>query len=111
MELHDASDLNAFQFYIYHLTKRESKSSGFVATGAEVIEVDEVLGLVWGHSGRLVDVREGGLFKPATGYHWDLVQGRKFMICSHRLELNQQVSWLLIGYTRVNNQSGARSAS
>ena len=76
MELHDASDFNAFQFYINHLTKKESKSSGFVATGAEVVEVElGVLGLVWGHSGRLVDVREGGLFKPATGYHWDLVQG------------------------------------
>ena len=38
------------------------------------------------------------------------LQGRKFMSCSHFQELCQQASWLLIGYTRVNNQSAARSA-
>ena len=32
-----------------------------------------------------------------------------FLSCSQ--ELCQQVSWLLIGYTRVNNQSEARTAS
>ena len=38
-------------------------------------------------------------------------QGRKFMSCSDCQELGQQVSWLLIGYTRVNNQSETRSVS
>ena len=38
-------------------------------------------------------------------------QGGKFMSCSHGQELCQQASWLLIGYTRGNNQSEARSAS
>ena len=32
---------------------------------------------------------------------------RKFMSCSHCQELCQQESWLLIGWTRVNNQSEA----
>ena len=35
-------------------------------------------------------------------------QGWKFMSRSHGQELGQQASWLLIGYTRVNNQSEAR---
>ena len=38
-------------------------------------------------------------------------QGWKFTSCSHCQELGQQVSWLLIGCTRVNDQSEARSAS
>ena len=39
-------------------------------------------------------------------------QGRNFMSCSYRQELGQQViRWLLIGCTRVNNQSEARTAS
>ena len=38
-------------------------------------------------------------------------QGWKFMSFSHCQELGQQATWLLIGYTRVNNQSEARSAS
>ena len=38
-------------------------------------------------------------------------QGWKSMSCSHCQELCQQASWLLIGCTRVNNQSEARSAS
>ena len=38
-------------------------------------------------------------------------QGWKFMICSHCQGLGQPVSWLLIGYTRVNNQSEDKSAS
>ena len=38
-------------------------------------------------------------------------QGWKFMSCSHCQELCQRVSWLLIGCTRVNNQSEAISAS
>ena len=33
---------------------------------------------------------------------------RKFMSCTHCQEWGQQASWLLIGYTRVNNQSEAR---
>ena len=41
----------------------------------------------------------------------DPEQGWKFMNCSHGHELGQQASWLLIGCTRVNNQSEARSAS
>ena len=40
-----------------------------------------------------------------------LRQGRKLMSCSHCQELRQQASWLLIGYTRGNNQSEARTAS
>ena len=39
------------------------------------------------------------------------VQGWKFMSCGHCQEKGQQASWLLIGCTRVNNQSEARSAS
>ena len=35
-------------------------------------------------------------------------QGWKFMSCSQCQDLGQQASWLLIGYTRVNNQSEAR---
>ena len=35
----------------------------------------------------------------------------KFMSCSHCEELCQRASWLLICYTRVNNQSEARSGS
>ena len=38
-------------------------------------------------------------------------QGWKLMSCCHCHELCQQVSWLLIGCTRVNNQSEARSVS
>ena len=38
-------------------------------------------------------------------------QGWKFFSFSHCQELCQQASWLLIGGTRVNNQSEARSAS
>ena len=38
-------------------------------------------------------------------------QGWKLMSCGHCLEFCQQVTWLLIGCTRVNNQSEARSAS
>ena len=34
----------------------------------------------------------------------------KFVSCSHCQELGQQAGWLLIGYTRVNNQSEVRSA-
>ena len=41
----------------------------------------------------------------------DIEQGWKFMSCRHCQELGQQASWPLIGYTRVNNQSEARSAS
>ena len=41
----------------------------------------------------------------------ETVQGRKFMSCSHCQELRQHPSWLLIGCTRVNNQSEASSAS
>ena len=41
----------------------------------------------------------------------DHAQGWKFMSCSQCQELCQQVSWLLIGCTRVNNQSESRSAS
>ena len=37
------------------------------------------------------------------------IQGWKFMSCSHCQEVCQQVSWLLIGCTKVNNQSKARS--
>ena len=33
------------------------------------------------------------------------ILGWKFMSCTHCQELDQQASWLLIGYTRVNNQS------
>ena len=40
-----------------------------------------------------------------------LNQGWKFMSCSQCQELCQQASWLLIGCTRVNNQSEARIAS
>ena len=40
-----------------------------------------------------------------------LHQGWKFMSSSHGQELGQQVSWLLIGCTRVNNQSEARTAN
>ena len=35
-------------------------------------------------------------------------QGWKLISCSHCQELCQQASWLLIGCTRVNNQSEAR---
>ena len=43
---------------------------------------------------------------------WPERQGRKLLSCSHRQkELSQQESWLLIGCTRVNNQSEARTAS
>ena len=35
--------------------------------------------------------------------------GWKFMSCCHCQQLGQQASWLLIGCTRVNNQSEARS--
>ena len=38
-------------------------------------------------------------------------QGRKFVGCSHCQELGKPAYWLLIGYTRVNNQSEAGSAS
>ena len=38
-------------------------------------------------------------------------QGWKIMSCSHCQELCQQASWLLIGCTRLNNQSEARTAS
>ena len=41
----------------------------------------------------------------------EAIQGWKFMSYSHCQELGQQASWLLIGCTRVNNQSEARSAS
>ena len=41
----------------------------------------------------------------------DYSQGRKFMSCSHRQELGQQASRLLIGCTKVNNQSEAWTAS
>ena len=37
------------------------------------------------------------------------LQGWKFMSCIHCQELCQQASWLLIGCTRVNNQSEART--
>ena len=47
------------------------------------------------------------LFKDNKVYH----QGWKFMNCSHCQELCQQASWLLIGCTRVNHQSEARSAN
>ena len=40
-----------------------------------------------------------------------IIQGWKFMSCSHCQEFGKQKSWLLIGFTGVNNQSGARSAS
>ena len=39
------------------------------------------------------------------------LQGWKLMSCSHCREFCQQASWLLIGYTRVNNHSEAKSAS
>ena len=42
---------------------------------------------------------------------WYTNQGWKFMSWSHCQGLGQQASWLMIGYTRVNNQSEARSAS
>ena len=38
-------------------------------------------------------------------------QGWIFFSCSHCQELCQQASWLLIGCTRVNNQSEAEFAS
>ena len=38
-------------------------------------------------------------------------QGRNFLSCSHCQKLRQQASWLLIGCTRVNNQSEVRLAS
>ena len=38
-------------------------------------------------------------------------QGRKLLSCSHCQGLGQQASWLLIGFSSVNDQSEARSAS
>ena len=38
-------------------------------------------------------------------------QGRKLMSCSHCQEMGQQASWLLIGYTRMKNQSEDNSAN
>ena len=38
-------------------------------------------------------------------------QGWKFISYSHCQKLGQQASWLLISYTRVNNQSEERSAN
>ena len=35
--------------------------------------------------------------------------GWKYMNCSHCQELSQQASWLVIGCTRVNNLSEART--
>ena len=49
----------------------------------------------------------------SSAYSMDpiLGQGWKFMSCSHCQELGQQASWLLTGYTRVNNQSEAKIVS
>ena len=47
----------------------------------------------------------GGMVQTVT------FQGWKFMSCSRCQELGQQASWLLIGCTRGDNQSEARSAS
>ena len=38
-------------------------------------------------------------------------KGWQLLSCSHCQELGQYASWLLIGYTRGNNQSEDRSAS
>ena len=45
----------------------------------------------------------------ATFLTGEATQGWKFMSCNYCPELAQQASWLLIGCTRVNNQSEARS--
>ena len=48
---------------------------------------------------------------PTTNKKKVSEQGWKFSSCCHCQEFGQQASWLLIGCTRVNNQSEARSAS
>ena len=44
-------------------------------------------------------------------HDFTVLQGQKFLSCSHCHELCQQVIWLLVGCSRVNNQSEARTAS
>ena len=51
------------------------------------------------------EVRSDDNVNQETSQEW------KLMSCSHCRELCQQKSWLLIGCTRVNNQSETRSAS
>ena len=76
-----------------------------------------------GYMGKAMRTQSGAICKP-----WDLpeigfwfgqdeiqklgpLQGWKFISCSYCQELCQQASWPLIGCTRMNNQSEARSAS
>ena len=56
--------------------------------------------------GRRLKLENGGVVTAGQQQ-----QGWKFLSCSQCEELGQQASWLLIGCTRVNNQSEARSAS
>ena len=53
-------------------------------------------------------LRDGAL-QPALAQGADPAphQGWKLLSCSHCQELCQQARWLLIGYTKVNNQSEA----
>ena len=67
--------------------------------------------IVWQISSR-------GFFGSKFKLRWEAVvggrrrrlQGWKFVSCRHCQELGQQASWLLIGCTRVINQSEARTA-
>ena len=73
VELHTREDFNAFQAYIFNLMDDYGKSTGLVATGAEVVSfTNDTLGIVWGHSKAPVDVSEHGQFKPSLGYYWNV---------------------------------------
>ena len=72
----------------------------------------EVFGLKLVVLGMGEEWQGGDMNGPAGGWKVNLLkQGWKIMSRSHCQELCQQASWPLIGCTRVNNQSEARTAS
>ena len=81
VELHTREDFNAFQAFLFNLMDQFGKSSGYVATGAEIVQfTNNTVGIVWGHSKAPIDVDEDGLFKPFLGYYWDVKIGNNLML-------------------------------
>ena len=71
------------------------KSTGFIATGAELINIDGTHALIWGHSREPVDVREGGMFRPNSGYQWDVVDNHYLFLepKQHSSQLPYRQNW------------------
>ena len=75
MELTNIPDMKAFKLYIENLMKNYGKSYGPVATGAEIVNNNGSLTLVWSHSREPVNIMHTDLFQYS--YIWRMVEGNR----------------------------------